>query len=352
MASSPTQEGLLNESRLPENTKPSEWQRKLLLLQALIWRFLAKIGFALHGIPNPKPPRPSFLRYYFSSTTMVDKSEKLELAFYVPGGYHSGIEAGKRYPTVLNFHGGGFTMGTTTDDARWAAMTVDKLHAIVVSVQYRLAPEHPFPTAVEDGAAALLWLGSKAHELGIDTQRIGLTGFSAGANLVFTIPISLFNHHQLGDTSNLPEGTTISGIKAIVSWYPGLDYRLSRAERRATCVRPEKTLPPALTNLFDRSYLPDPEQKRSPLVSPAAADHKTLKEALPKHIGLYLCEWDMLQREGAEFAQRLTDLGKQVECITVQKRRHAFDKSPWPFSVDPEITKSYEQACDFLGSVL
>ena len=352
MASSPIQEGLLDEAGLSHDTKPSKWQRKLLFFQAMIWRILAKIGFALHGIPDPKPPRPSFIQHYFSSTTTENESEKLKLAFYVPSGYYRGVKAGEKYPTVINFHGGGFTMGTITDDARWAAMAVDKLHAIVVSVQYRLAPEYPFPTAVEDGAAALLWLGSRANELGIDTQRIGLTGFSAGANLTFTIPISLYKHYQFSDRSTLPEGTTIPDIKAIVSWYPGLDYRLSRAERRATCVRPEKALPPALTNLFDRSYLPDPEYKRSPLVSPAAADDETLEKALPKHIGLYLCEWDMLEREGTEFAQRLTDLGKQVECVTVKKRRHAFDKSPWPFSVDPEITRSYEQACDFLGSVL
>lgn len=243
-------------------------------------------------------------------------------------------------------------MGTPGDDARWAAMVVDELHAIFVSVQYRLAPEHPFPAAVEDGAAALLWVGSKAHELGIDSQRIGLTGFSAGANLTFTIPMSLHRHHLCNDSSVLPQGTNIPDIKAIVSWYPGLDYRLSRAERRATCVRPEKTLPPALTNLFDRSYLPDPDHKRSPLVSPAASDDETLVKVLPKHVGLYLCEWDMLQREGAEFAQRLSALGKQVECITIEKRRHGFDKSPWPFSVDPAITRSYQQACDFLRSAL
>ncbi|KAL8704171.1 MAG: hypothetical protein Q9201_002669 [Fulgogasparrea decipioides] len=231
-------------------------------------------------------------------------------------------------------------------------MIVDRLDAVVISAQYRLAPEHPFPTAVDDGVAVLLWLGENADALGLDLQRIALSGFSAGGNMAFTVPLRLREHFGFESRLEMSQARVVPNVNAIVSWYPSLDYRLSRTERRATCVRPEKTLPPALTALFDKSYLPNPNDNQSPYVSPAAANDDTLKRVLPDNITLYLCEWDMLQKEGADFGERLSGLNKHVHCVTIRERRHGFDKSPWPFSVDPVITRHYEDACQFLKEVL
>lgn len=352
MASSPTQEGLLGGSQSNRSLKPTSKQRRLLLIQAYIWRWLARVGFYLHKLPKPSPPSPSFRRSFSTSFIQRTGSADLELAFYVPKAFHEETRAGKRFPIVLSLHGGGFTMGTTTDDARWADMVVNQLDVVVVSAQYRLAPEHPFPTAVDDGVAVVIWLGTNSSELGLDAQRMALTGFSAGGNLAFTIPLRL--HEYLSSTSDHDRAhePVLPTFQALVSWYPSIDYRLSRVERRATCVRPEKTLPPTLTTLFDKSYLPDPDDAYSPYVSPAAADDGTLRKVLPPKIALYLCEWDMLQREGAEFAERLIDLGKDVQCVTIKERRHAFDKAPWPFGVDPKITQYYKEACDFLKAFL
>ncbi|KAL9599329.1 MAG: hypothetical protein Q9179_003602 [Wetmoreana sp. 5 TL-2023] len=350
--SSPTQEELLEGSQQPTHSRSAGEHRGLLLFQACIWRWLAAIGFYLHKIPRPSPRQPSFQRSCSTAIIEDAKPSQLTLAFYVPRQYEDGVRTGRKFPVILNFHGGGFTIGTPTDDARWACMIVDRLDAVVISAQYRLAPEHPFPTAVDDGVAVLLWLGENADALGLDLQRIALSGFSAGGNMAFTVPLRLREHFGFESRLEMSQARVVPNVNAIVSWYPSLDYRLSRTERRATCVRPEKTLPPALTALFDKSYLPNPNDNQSPYVSPAAANDDTLKRVLPDNITLYLCEWDMLQKEGADFGERLSGLNKHVHCVTIRERRHGFDKSPWPFSVDPVITRHYEDACQFLKEVL
>jgi len=100
------------------------------------------------------------------------------------------------YPVVVNFHGGGFTLGDPHDDGRWCGTVVEECNAVVVSVDYRLAPEHPFPTAVEDGADAVLWLHKHAEEFGIDSDKICISGFSSGANMAFSVPLRLYDEQS------------------------------------------------------------------------------------------------------------------------------------------------------------
>ncbi|WP_028923966.1 alpha/beta hydrolase [Pseudonocardia acaciae] len=85
--------------------------------------------------------------------------------------------------TVLYFHPGGFTLGSAHLMQDVARRLAHELSACVVSVDYRLAPEHPFPAAVDDALAALRWAVDSAAELGGDPNRIGLAGESSGANL-------------------------------------------------------------------------------------------------------------------------------------------------------------------------
>ena len=246
-------------------------------------------------------------------------------------------------------------MGTTTDDARWAAAVVKNVSAVVVSVAYRLAPEHPFPTAVEDSVCALLCIASFAGSLGVDASKITLSGFSAGGNLAFAVPLRLqaFLRH-LNEERQEAQGTvrdTIPKLRiaAIVAWYPSLDNRITRCQRRESSLKPLKTLPRILTDLFDASYFPNADDVLSPYASPAAASDETLKTALPDDVAMYLCEWDMLLQEGKEFAVRLRNLGKRAACEVIEERMHGFDKSPWPFKLDFKVTQYYQKACYWLG---
>jgi acetyl esterase len=97
---------------------------------------------------------------------------------------HSGVSAGNAAaPVVLYFHGGGFVMGdldTHDGTARQHAVGAD---AIVISVNYRLAPEHPYPAAVENAWASTLWVAAQAAELGGDSGRIAVAGDSAGGTI-------------------------------------------------------------------------------------------------------------------------------------------------------------------------
>ncbi|KAI4246136.1 MAG: hypothetical protein L6R40_002088 [Gallowayella cf. fulva] len=323
------------------------WQ---LQIQAITWRNLAKTGFWFNSLAYPRPPNYTFAKS-FSTGTYGSSGPKdiVYLYFYLP----EGLDLKRRkHAVVVNCHGGGFTLGSATDDRRWASTVLKDTTAIFVSVEYRLAPEHPFPVAVEDCCEAVLHLAASSEEFGIDPTRIALSGFSAGANLVFTVPLMLNSWNdrpERQDDQSLPPFKIIS----IISFYPLLDYRQGRASKRAASIRPDKSLPPFLTNLFDASYMPDPANASSPFASPAAAPSDMLSQALPAgNIGLYCCEWDMLHAEGLAFAKRLESLGKKVEYESIPEVVHGFDKAPNPMSVDPKADHFHHKACVVLHQAI
>ncbi|MGV9273951.1 alpha/beta hydrolase [Streptomyces griseosporeus] len=86
-------------------------------------------------------------------------------------------------------HGGGWVMGDLDTDRRWAARIAAASGAVVISVGFRLAPEHPFPAAFDDAYAVLAWVAEHAAELGVDPGRIAVGGHSAGANLAAAIAL-------------------------------------------------------------------------------------------------------------------------------------------------------------------
>lgn len=332
------------------------------------------------------------------------------MIFYCPDSYLKEPENdGYRYPVVVNFHGGGFTLGTGTDDARWASSVVTNTDAILVSVEYRLAPEYPFSVGVEDGTDALMYLASHAEELRLDPHRFALSGFSAGGNFAFTVPLMLYDlqhgagkrtilenqenlyrpnssYYKSSSTLNLPRAQAIRShsssahplrskassnsvlklsnleptaleisqqipditIKCIVSFYPPTDFRISREEKRTTNPQPEKNLPPTLTNLFDESYI-DPKSSvdmTDPYLSPAAASDDFLRAAYPDDIVMYTCEYDMLNAEGVVFGERLAStVGKRLHGGLIRGVPHAFDKKPNPISFPKAADRCYAEAC-------
>ncbi|KAI9372000.1 Alpha/Beta hydrolase protein [Aspergillus egyptiacus] len=321
-----------------------------LYFQAVFWRVLMRIGMILHNIPTPRPPSPTFSRSFPSG------SSRVVLQFYCPVGYFRNRKDGRRLPVVVNFHGGGFTLGGPTDDSRWAQAVLSEVGAIVVSVGYRRAPEHPFPAAVDDGVRALQYLAAHATELGVDVSRIALSGFSAGGNLAVTVPLRLRDlliqatqesWLSRADSTHQLVAAAASDIHivALFCWYPILDFDEPREHRRAMSIMPDKTLPPFFTNLFDESYLPDLDQRRSPYASPVHATDESLRDGLPRDIFFFFCEWDMLLHEGQRFVRRLLDIGKHVRGMMVEKARHAWDKSPNPFRDTNEVNILYRDAC-------
>ncbi|GAB2582079.1 alpha/beta hydrolase [Streptomyces capparidis] len=90
---------------------------------------------------------------------------------------------------VIWLHGGGWVVGDLDTEHLWAARIADLSGAVVVSVGYRLAPEHPYPAALDDVYAALAWTHGHAAELGVDPERIAVGGHSAGANLAAAVAL-------------------------------------------------------------------------------------------------------------------------------------------------------------------
>jgi acetyl esterase/lipase len=311
-------------------------------------------------------------------TTIAPKKGHIWLHFYVPRDYRLQKRLGKRlHPLVVNFHGGGFTLGEATDDARWCRILVQELNAVVVSVDYRLAPEHPFPTAIEDGVDAILYLSEHAREFNIDLEKIVVSGFSSGGNMAFTVPLrlqeELVNECEAGEerresviearrppfSKALSEGRFLTrvnrqiNIKAVVAWYPPTDFTRTREERRATqAERLDQQLPAIFTELFDESYLSPPTMDRAdPYLSPGVApDH--MLACLPKEVILYTCEWDMLLKEAEDFQDKLLDLGKTVHYEMIPGVPHAWDKAPNPLRETPGVNQWYSAACKELKLLL
>jgi acetyl esterase len=90
---------------------------------------------------------------------------------------------------IVWLHGGGFVMGDLNTEHPWAARLADGAGAVVISVGYRLAPENPFPAALDDAYAVLTWAAAAAAELGIDPERIAVGGHSAGAGLAAAVAL-------------------------------------------------------------------------------------------------------------------------------------------------------------------
>ncbi len=97
--------------------------------------------------------------------------------------YRSKQGTSGRRPCVFEIHGGGFMLGNIDMMDPWCQRVAAELDAVVISVEYRLAPEHPFPAGVEDCYAALAWTASESEALGIDPARIAIAGQSAGGGL-------------------------------------------------------------------------------------------------------------------------------------------------------------------------
>ena len=115
-------------------------------------------------------------------------------------------------PTIVFFHGGGFVIGDLDTHDDHARLLCHDIEAVVVSVDYRLAPEHPFPAGFEDCLAATRWAADHIAELGGDADRLAVAGDSAGGNL--SAAVALAATHDGGPT-----------LAAQLLIYPGVDFR-------------------------------------------------------------------------------------------------------------------------------
>jgi acetyl esterase len=197
-------------------------------------------------------------------------------------------------PALLDIHGGGFVVGSIDMEHAFATQVARDLGAVVVTPEYRLAPEHPFPAGVDDCFAVLQWVAANASELGVDATRIAVGGQSAGGGL--SAAIALMARDRGGPSICFQ----FLGI-------PELDHRLETASMRAFVDTPLWNRPNA--ELSWSYYLGPDVVSVSPYASPAMATD--LVGLPPAYVTTM--EFDPLRDEGISYALRLLEAGVSVE---------------------------------------
>lgn len=214
--------------------------------------------------------------------------------------------SGNQVPVIVFFHGGGHVVCSLESHdsmARYLARTVD---CTVISVDYRMAPEHPFPAAVEDCFDAARWVSEQSQSLRVDPGRLAICGDSAGANLAAVVAL------MARDRGGFP-------VSAHVLVYPVIDYRGGTPSFKAY----EKgygNLEAETITWFMEHYLPDPMLRDDWRACPAnAPSHRALPPAL-----VITAECDVLRDDGAGYAELLKASGVQVKHEEFQGMTHGF----------------------------
>lgn len=212
---------------------------------------------------------------------------------YVPEG------DGGPLPLLVYMHGGGWVICDLDTHDNVCRFLAREAGVIVLSIDYRLAPEHPFPAAVEDSLSGFLFAAEHAADIGGDPTRIAVGGDSAGGTLAAVV--SQLARAQEG---SLPAFTLM--------FYPVTD--LSSKRRSYELFREGFFLTEAEMDWFRRHYLPDEEAARDPRASPLLTEDLT---GLPPAY-VVTAGFDVLRDEGEEYARRLREAG-----VAVALRRHA-----------------------------
>ena len=259
---------------------------------------LAQALAQLRAAKPPAKPLPQDTAFIEDTTIPGPDGIRMPVRIYRPPGTGP-------FPALLHFHGGGWVGGSISNDDLRCHVTARRADTIVISLDYRLAPEHPFPAGLEDAYAALLWLHSKAGEIGADANRIGLSGSSAGANLA--IGVTFLTRDRAGPP-----------VKFQLLAYPVCDTSRSQPSHQENAAAP--LLTSDMIAWFIRQYLPPGIPADHPLAAPLRA---TNLDNLPPAL-IITAQCDPLRDEAAAFASRLRDAGIPVTCTCYDGMVHGF----------------------------
>ena len=182
------------------------------------WRGAMKGGIDLHDVPAtrrrmaelvakvPKPPPVEGIRIEDRRVPEPKGSGEVLVRVYRPAGARAAL------PALLWIHGGGYVLGNVERDDAMCANLAMFAQCAIASVEYRLAPEHPYPAPLDDCYAALKWLVAASAELGVDKSRIAIGGASAGGGLAAGLALLARDHAEVA-------------IKGQLLVYPMIDDR-------------------------------------------------------------------------------------------------------------------------------
>lgn len=208
------------------------------------------------------------------------------------------------YPVIVYYHGGGFVIANIDVYDASAKSLADQVGAVVVSVAYRLAPEHKFPTAHNDAFAAYQWVVKNAASIKGDPKKIAVAGESAGGNLAMNVAIKARDSKMMIPT-------------AILAVYPvaGSDMATPSYTKNANA----KPLDKAMMMWFVKNYLNNMAEAKDPRIDLMAANLRGLPPTT-----IITAEYDPLQSEGMHLADKLKANGVTVDSKNYDGVTHEF----------------------------
>ena len=230
----------------------------------------------------PAGPRPA--RSYDIAVPV--EGGRIRVRLHVPHGRGP-------HPLHVFIHGGGWAVGSLDERDPRCRQIVSGANCVVASVEYRLAPENAFPTAVEDCYAALVWLVEHASEHGIDPTRISVGGESAGGNLAAVMCLVARDR---------------SGPAIRYQWLDVPATDLTKSQPSFSEVPDGYLLDGAAIDLFLDAYLQGAGEAEDPYASPLFA---TSHDGLPQ-AWIMSCEYDKLRDDGVAYAAALRGAGVEV----------------------------------------
>jgi acetyl esterase len=250
------------------------------------------------AVTNPEPPELLSV----APLTIPSPAGSIPARIYTPKTLR---KAGGLAPALVFFHGGGWVIGDLESHDVVCRKLAHEGELLVISVDYRLAPEHKFPAAVDDAIAATKWIGENAMQLGIDAARLTVGGDSAGGNLAAVVALAARDG----------AGPRIAGQVLI---YPATDFAMTHPSHR----EPETSilLTHSVIKWFCNHYLRGASDIDNWKASPARA--ATLAGLPPAY--LLTAGADPLRDEGDEYAKRLKKAGVAVNYRHFPGQFHGF----------------------------
>lgn len=223
-----------------------------------------------------------------SEEIITEYGENIKVQVFKP-------EENEKRPLLMFYHGGGFFGGSLSAVADFCRLVSDVANTVVVSVDYRLCPEHKYPAAVDDSYNAILWSINNKDTLNIDTNKIRVCGDSAGGTLAAVMTLLAKDKNEFS-------------IDKQVLIYPATNFNKGVVEKSSTSI--------AVMKLYLKNY----RDANNPYVSPFHyIDHKDLPEAL-------ICcgEYDFLLEDTLLYAEKLDKANVPITHITYKNEFHAF----------------------------
>jgi acetyl esterase len=275
-------------------------------------------------------PMPEYAGVQMEQRTIFAGGREMAVRVYRPEGSRGTL------PVVVYFHGGGFVMGTLETHDPYCRGLTTEAGVMVVSVDYRLAPEHKFPAGVEDCFAATEWVLAHVEELGGDGQRVFVAGDSAGATMA-TVAALLLRDKIVKD----------KGVKTLagqILLYPVTQYCDPPTVSYVEMAQGYGLTRKGMEWLWGQ-YLNDPSEAKDFRAAPLMAESLA---GLPRAF-VVTAEYDVLRDEGQAYARRMEAEGVDVTHVFAEGMNHAFAASADEFPFLPQAKQLLRRVAGWIA---